>query len=110
MSIRLRRRLDAAAHRVGLHGRDHEILVVWDGIREEPWRERVAEARKRGWRVRIVRISLMQVAESVAEADQMVKRHRAERPGVPIDVHDKADHDRILAEWDPGLPEWLQEE
>ena len=78
------------------------LTVFWDG------NEAQLEAAKRTGRpLTVVCFGLEESADSVEEAEEMVRRHRESGARHPITVYRRAERDRVLAAWDPGLPEWL---
>jgi hypothetical protein len=103
MSMRRRVVTLERLRRVGEHIR---IPIVWDGLTEQPWRARVAEARERGADVHVIRIGLMDEADSLEDAEAKVAMHRQDAPLMPFTVYRRGTHGReVLAEWNPDLPD-----
>lgn len=90
---------------------ERSVLIISDGQREEWWRTRALAARKRGQRLTVVRLTVMSVADTLQEAEEAVRAHKARWPKVPLTVyHRRAPRKEVLATWEPGLPEWLRGE
>ena len=106
--MRMRRRIEMAGRRLGL-GISLTFPIVWRGHDDERLRKRVEEAMAGGHRVHVIQIGGTGVAETVEEAEARILQHR-ERHGdhVPITIR-RAGSEEVLAEWDPGLPDWLAE-
>ena len=104
----LKRRMKTLELRAGI-GEDVSILVTWFGKGEHIWRERVEEARRRGWRVRVIRYGVEHYADSLDDAEDLVAKHRDTCGQAPITVYRNGSKvEEVLAEWDPGIPKWLR--
>ena len=106
----MRRRI--AAVEQSMHVRsDVPVSVFWDGRDDDRCRERVEDARRRGSPLNIIRFTLFEVADTVEEAEAIVSQHRADGGRMAVTVYSRAAPGvEVLAEWDPGLPEWLRDE
>ena len=106
--MRMKSRVAAMERACGV-GRDIVVPVVWSGRDEERVRSRVERARERGWKLRIIRVSLVDFADSTEEAERLVEQHRSGGKALPVAIRRSATgpDGEVLAEWDPGLPEWL---
>ena len=105
----VRRRVRAIEERVRVH--DHvRVPIILDGRDYDHWRARVEEARRHGWRLNVIRFSVMHVAETLEEAEALVAQHQDQGSSWPITVYrDASPPEEILAEWAPELPEWLRD-
>ncbi len=104
----LKRRLANVERQHGI-GVSITIHIIWSGKDEEHWRKRAELAKEKGWGIKIIRITVTHVAQTKNEAEVLVKEHRATgNKWTPIAVHSRAKGNEILAEWDPGLPDWLE--
>jgi hypothetical protein len=105
----VRHRLQAIEERMNL-GEDNFVPIIVDGRNEKMWRERVERAHERGHRLNVIRFRVQHQAETAEEAEDIVSRHRERDRPWPITVYRKGTQkDEVLAEWDPGLPEWLRD-
>ena len=77
------------------------VFVFLDGGPDETWRAQVADARVRALPVTVVQLALTAVANTPAEAEALVARHREQFPTMPVTV---AVDGAIAASFDPGLP------
>ena len=106
----VRHRLQAIEDRMNL-GEDIFLPIILDGRNETMWRERVERAHERGNRLNVIRYCVQYQAETAKEAEDIVARHREEDGAWPITVYREGTQlDEVLAEWDPGLPEWLRDD
>ncbi len=103
----VRRRLEAVEDRLNVHD-DVRVHILWSGRNEGLCRERVEEAQRRGWRLNIIRIGVLHVADTVEEAEALLAKHKASGKEIPITVYARgSEGTKTLAQWDPGLPAWL---
>ena len=92
----MRRRVERLERELGC--RDVAVPIILDGRNEDLARA----AYERGGPVQIVRIEVTAEAETMEEAEAIIAQHR----DLPVTVcHPDG---RLLAEWDPGLPEWCR--
>ena len=106
----VRRRLEAVEDRLNVRD-DVRVTILWPGRNEGLCRERVGEARRRGWSLNIIRIGVVQVADTVEEAEAIVAQHKVDRDRMPVTVYSRSNPGtEVLAEWAPELPEWLRDE
>jgi hypothetical protein len=105
MSIRTR--LEALERRVG-RSKDVVVSILLAGSDEERWRRRAEEARRCGYRLRIVRFTTVDQADTLEEAEAVIQRHKEVPCPMPITVYRGASRDGDpWVTWDPGLPDWL---
>ncbi len=104
----IRRRLRRVERKAGF-GDDVLVPIVWDGKDEELWRERVEEADQNGWGINLIAFSVIDEADTVEQARTLITEHRESGDPLPITVYKRGSRaDEVLAEWDPGLPDWLR--
>ena len=102
----LRRRVKAMEQRFAPA---HQVLipVFLHGGNHDHARERLEYAREHGYRVRLIRFSVGDVADSLEQAEEIVANHRTARPNAPITIYRRgSDPEEVLARWDQGFPEW----
>ncbi len=106
----VRRRVRSLEQQMGARSRIR-IPIFWDGRSEEIWRHRAEDARARGQPIQLIQFTLMDEAETPEEAEAKVAAHREDGEGMPITVYRRGSKaTEVLAEWDPGLPEWLRQD
>ena len=109
--MRMRNRIAAAERQVGMR-KTRAALIIWGGRDDGIWRARAEEAKRRGSRIRIIRIGLQDFAETVDEAEALIAKHRAKRKTViSITIYRGSVMPRkkeVLAHWEAELPEWLR--
>ncbi len=105
----MRRRIAALAWSMQADKED-QVLINWPGRGPDLCRKRVEDAQSRGCTLKIVRFSIVRVADTVEEAEAVLAQHQVDRPQTPVTVYSRRNPGtEVLAEWAPDLPEWLQE-
>ena len=106
----VRRRLVDLERKMGLRS-DVVVPIILSGHEDDVWRDRAENARALGHRLRIVRLTASDEAETLEEAEALIPRHREQGHAIPIEVYRKGSNgSETLAAWDPGLPDWLRGE
>ena len=94
-------------HRVRkLEGQGSGAVVILVGLLSESWREEVADARRRGLPVTVVRVVMTMVAKSAEDAEAMLARHCAECPQFAAAVYPDGE---VLAEYEAECPAELRD-
>lgn len=106
----IRRRVGRLERTLG-NDPSHVLPVILDGNDDDAWRPRVEAARRNGHAIRIIRFSLQDEADTVEEAEAIIARHREKHGRTAAEVFRRGTRgEELLAEFDPGLPEWLRQD
>ena len=83
------------------------LVVVWPCSNVGDTKRRVIRALRRGWRLKVIRVTSTHEATNEAAANTMIAQHKAsDQRDLPLKVTHSLTGE-TLADWNPSLPEWF---